>query len=132
MAGTFETFIEKERERLNRAREDALTRQREIAGQIENIDRELYAIRQYEAAKKGKPIQETRSRRGSGKRGQFGARENVLAEVKKHPDGVSSSDVFQALNLPDTKQARQFVSNALSHFKRQGQLKLENGLYSTQ
>ena len=128
---TFETFIEKERDRLAKERQTLMGKQREIADKLTAIQREMDAITAYETTKRGKPATTRATRQSTGRRGQFGARDTVLAEVKKHPGGIKSGDVFDALNLPDTKQARQFVSNALSYYKRNNQLTLANGLYSS-
>lgn len=136
---TFETFIEKERERLTKARQEAHTKRKEIDEKINGIDREMAAISAYEAAKKGKPLTSTTRapRASTGKRGQFGARDAVLHEVNKHPSGISATDVRKALGLDNVgdeaqqKRASQFVANALSYYKREGQLTLNNGLYST-
>lgn len=126
MAETFETFIEKERERLAKQREDVLSRRQALDEELAKIDRELYAIDAYEQAKRGKLPTQPRTRRQSSRRGK---RDIVLEEVKKHPEGLTRAQLLEALGMQE-KQGAQFVSNALSHFKRQGHLRLENGRYT--
>ena len=64
----FETFIQRERDRLNAQRELLHTQQREIATQLAALDREFNAIEAYEAAKSGKTPRQTRTRGSSGGR----------------------------------------------------------------
>jgi hypothetical protein len=121
MEQTFADFIEKERERLARQREDVLARRRKLDDELAEIDRELNAIAAYEAAKRGTPARAPRRTRGK--------RQIVLEEVKKHPEGITRGQLLETMGMQD-KQGAQFVSNALSHFKRQGQMRLENGRYT--
>ena len=120
---TFEQFVKKERDRLTKAREDALAKRTEIDARIVAIDTELAAIDAYEAAKLGKParVKKTGSRRS-------GMRQNVLAEIKKHPGGISPAGIKEALGATDTS-ARQSVSNALAALKRNSEVVANDGLY---
>jgi hypothetical protein len=73
MQQTFETFIEQERIRLTKAKEDALAKKKAAEDELSAIDTELSAIAAYEAAKKGKPVKaegerKPRAPRQSGKR----------------------------------------------------------------
>ena len=66
---TFETFIERERERFAKAREDALARKQKIEEELASIDRELLAITAYEDVKKGKLLTEAPTPRAPRARG---------------------------------------------------------------
>ena len=120
---TFEQFVKKERDRLTKAREDALAKRAEIDARITAVDTELAAIDAYEAAKRGKPA---RAKKTGGRRS--GVRQNVLAEIKKHPGGISPAAIKEALGATDTS-ARQSVSNALAALKRNSEVVAKDGVY---
>ena len=120
---TFEQFVKKERDRLTKAREDALAKRAEIDARITAVDTELAAIDAYEAAKLGKPA---RAKKTGGRRSGVG--QNVLAEIKKHPGGISPAAIKEALGATDTS-SRQSVSNALAALKRTSEVVAKDGLY---
>jgi hypothetical protein len=60
-----------------------------------------------------------------------GIRAEVMATLKKHPNGISRADLLEAMNAKGDKRAEQSISNALSNAKKQGQLTLIDGLYKT-
>ena len=120
---TFEQFIKKERARLTKSREDALAKRAEIDASIAAIDTELAAIDAYEAAKLGKPL---RGRKGGTRRS--GRRQEVLAAIKKHPQGISPAALKESLGATD-KSAQQSVSNALAALKRNKQVTAKDGVY---
>ena len=72
---TFETFVQRERDRLRAKREALVAQQQELEKEIALIDREMSAVDAYESAKTGKAPRQTRksTRRsagaGSGRRG---------------------------------------------------------------
>jgi hypothetical protein len=125
VAETFETFVAKERERLSTAREEAYKRRDEIDQEITSIDLELRAIDAYEAAKRP-PQSKARTPRTTGRRGK---RDTVLQAVKDM-GGATRSEVLDKLSLKGDKKGEQFVSNALSHYKRTGALSLDSGRYT--
>jgi hypothetical protein len=53
---TFATFIARDRERLNKEREEISNQQHELKGKLDAVNRELTAIDAYEAAKSGKQL----------------------------------------------------------------------------
>ena len=53
---TFATFIARDRERLNKEREEIFNQQHELKVKLDAVNRELAAIEAYEAAKSGKPL----------------------------------------------------------------------------
>ena len=56
MAKTFETFVQEERERLAKAREDAHAERQAAQDKLDSIERELAAISAYEQVKAGKAL----------------------------------------------------------------------------
>lgn len=122
--GTFEEMIEKERERLNGLRQDALSRRDAIDGEIEAVDIELRAISAYEEAKTGKRKNgTTRSTR------TLGRRDAILALVAQNSDGISRGDILDGLGVKGNKSAEQSVSNALNNLKKANKLAQRDGKY---
>ena len=122
-AQTFEQFINKERDRLTKDREDALAKRAELDASIAAIDTEFAAIEAYEAAKLGKA---PRGKKGGTRRS--GRRQEVLAVIKKHPQGITPSALKEALGATN-KSSQQSVSNALSALKRNSQVTAKGGIY---
>ena len=109
---TFQGFIDQERQRLAKRREDILAERATFDQQLAAIDNELVAIQAYEDAKKGKPTTgTTRSRRGS-------KREAVLDVIKQHPAGIARADILDAMTAKGDKKAEQSISNALTNMKK--------------
>ena len=126
---TFETFIKKERDRLSKLREDVLSRKAQCDQELADIDKELTAISAYEAAKAGKAPRTTGA--GTRKR-RTGQRDAVLAEVKKHADGISRADLLKAMGVKGDKSAEGSVSNALAALKKAGTIGAKDGKYLPQ
>src|SRR5438552_1233128 len=100
----FAAMIEKERERLAKMRDEALTRRKTIDDEIAEIDREVKAIAAYETAKTGK-------KPGTGTRGRRGSRqESILATLKGNGDGLTRSEILDKLGLKGNKAGEQAVS----------------------
>ena len=120
---TFEQFVAKERQRLTKAREDALAKRVEIEASITAIDTELSAIDAYEAAKHGRPARRRkRCTRHSGRR------EEVLAAVKQHRQGITRGELLEFMSTKE-KSSAQSVSNALAALKRAGTITSIDGKY---
>lgn len=130
--GTFLDFIERERARLHGEREAIFTQQQELETKLAEINHELTAIDAYEAAKSGKlpptPRQARtgraapRSRRGS-------KREQLLALIKQHPDGLARKDILERLKLKGDKSGEMSVSNALTALTKSNQVVRAEGRY---
>jgi Fe2+ or Zn2+ uptake regulation protein len=110
MPDTFQTFIDQERVRLNKQREDILAKQQDLKDQLAANTVELQAITAYETVKKGKP---------STKRGSDSKRERVLELLMNSANGLSRSQLLEALNLKGNKSGEQSISNALTNLKKQ-------------
>ena len=126
---TFETFIQKERERLSEPREDVLSRRVQCEQELADIDKELTAISAYETVKAGKAPRATRT--GTGKR-RSGQRDAVLAEIKKHTDGIGRAELLKAMGVKGDKSGSQSVSNALAALKKAGTIGAKDGKYLPQ
>lgn len=68
--------------------------------------------------------------RTSGTR-RSGVRDGVLAEIQKHPNGISRADLLSAMGATDDK-AQQSVSNAVAALKKADSITSENGHYTAQ
>lgn len=58
-----------------------------------------------------------------------GIRQEVLNLLKQHQDGISRSDILDAMNAKGDKKAEQSISNALANAKKNGDITLTDGLY---
>jgi hypothetical protein len=120
VATTFEEFIRAERERLDGEREALWNEIKEREDKVTAINKELDAIKAYEAAKAGKPVPqpeaEGKKRKGPApgtKRAPRGsgatARDRVLELVRQHAnDGIRSKDIIE--QLPDIKGHNNIIS----------------------
>lgn len=72
----------------------------------------------------------TKATRTTGTR-RSGVRDSVLAEIKKHPNGISRADLLAAMGATDEK-AQQSVSNAVAALKKADQIISESGHYTAQ
>jgi hypothetical protein len=131
MAKTFEQFVEEERARLTKTREECLAKRQEIDEEIAAVDRELDAIAAYEQVKRGKAStlsQQPRARRTSGARAPRGSREHlknqIIELVSKHPEGLVSDQINRSLNITDPKQKQQ-LATVLALLKKEGALHQE-------
>jgi hypothetical protein len=59
-----------------------------------------------------------------------GVRNDVLNAVKAAPNGISRSDILEALGAKGDKRAEQSISNALANLKKAEQLTLNDGVYT--
>ena len=130
---TFETYITNERERLAKAKEDALSRRKEVDVELAAIDTELQAIAAYEQVKKGKPVRTATPTDGENKPRkprESGKRNEVLTLVQSFPHGATRADLIDKLNIKGDKAAEQSLSNALASLKKQGHLTQTDGKYA--
>src|SRR3954469_20764836 len=114
MAGTFETMIQNERERLIKAREDAQARLEEIQKEIADIDREFEAIEAYERVKADKPRKgvaaskgEAASKEPARQRARRGERQQeVLDLIGRSPDGLARTGILEAIGAKGDKKLK--------------------------
>jgi len=128
---TFETFIEKERARLDKEREDITAKRAALDEQLTKIDQELQAISAYEAAKHGKPVQITTPKQtGTRRPRRSGVRDAVLQTIHQHPDGINRAQLLDIHDAKGNKSAEQSISNALAALKKAGAINLNDGVYT--
>lgn len=72
----------------------------------------------------------TKATRATGTR-RSGIRSSVLAEIKKHPNGISRADLLAAMGASD-KAAKMSVTNAVAALKTADQITSEQGHYTAQ
>ena len=125
-AETFEAFVSKERKRLSKERDAALERKNRAEQDIKHIDRELKAITAYEVAKRG-GTSKVDTKRGGTRR--VGIRAEVLAVIKKHPDGINRADILYTMHAKGDRAFEGSVSNALAALKKKGLITNSDGQY---
>ena len=121
----FEEYVRKEREELTRRRDEINRQKQELDGRLKEIEREFAAVEAYERAKKGGGAGVSPT---GGKR-RTGVRRNVLEVIKRHRDGLKRAEILEQMKVKGDKRAEQSVSNALSNLKKQGEVRLEDGVY---
>src|SRR5437899_1580306 len=113
---TFETFVQRERARLNSEREAIFTQQQELDQKLEAVNRELAAIEAYEAAKSGKaPARQVAARRTGARKSSGGARSgsrrDELLTIIKQGGGLSRAEILDKMGLKGNKSGEMSVSN---------------------
>ncbi len=125
---TFEMFVEQERTRLKKEKEELINQRTQIDEKLANIDREMHAIAAYEAAKAGKLA----SPKGTRRTRRSGIREAVLATIRQNPNGMSRAEILAAHDAKGDKSTEQSISNALAALKKQGAIVLADGVYTAE
>lgn len=131
---TFDTFVTRERARLQGERQAIFSQQQELEAKLEEVRRELAAIDAYEAAKTGKslPGMERGSRgggrsRSGGRRGS--KREQLLEVIRNNPSGMSRGEILEKMGLKGDKSGEMSVSNALTALTKGRQVLRQDGKY---
>src|SRR5260221_14576534 len=101
MTDTFEHFVEKERTRLTKLKEEAFGRRRSVDQELAAIDKEMKAVNAYDAVKSGKPATSSRAAKTNGSSASRAPRnsrqQDILDLLRKHKDGISRGEIIQAL-----------------------------------
>lgn len=129
--GSFEDFINRERQRLQGEREAVFNQQHELENKLSEINRELAAIEAYESTKTGKPMspRQTSPRRGP-QRGRRGSkREQLLELIRQNPEGLARKDILERMGLKGDKSGEMSVSNALTALTKSNQVARHEGKY---
>jgi hypothetical protein len=129
---TLEASIKTERNRLQKARDKAVQKKREIDQELETIERELVAIEAYEKAKNtsARAPKRRKAKRPAQRRAPRGAKRTAVLElVGQHPDGLSRGEILNLMGVKGEKSGEQSVSNALSALTKQNQLGKKDGKY---
>lgn len=120
---TLESFFARQREKYEKQRQDA----RALLAEAET---ELRALDAYEQAKKGTPSPQGEGGRKTSKSREVGKRAEILSLVRQYPDGVTVGELKDKLGIRRDKKAENSLTNALSAIKRQGHIRLEEGVYT--
>jgi hypothetical protein len=130
---TFETFVQRERARLQGERETIFTQQQELENKLAEINRELSAIDAYEAAKSGKaPARQTATRRTGSRRTSStrrGSRRDELLAVIKQGNGLTRGEILEKMGLKGNKSGEMSVSNALTALTKGKQITRKDRKY---
>ena len=123
---TLATYMQREREDIQTAREELLAKRKELDEQLQGLDRRWEAAEAYEAVLRGKPFSHARATRAPstprGKRRE--RRAELLDLVRQHPDGLTADQINQFLNATDKKN-KQAIANLLANMKKEGTLHQE-------
>jgi hypothetical protein len=126
---TFETFVQRERDRLRAQREALVAQQQELEKEIEVVDREMEAIDAYESAKSGKAPRKARkgTRRSAG--GQRGSRRDELIKLIASSKGLTRGEILAKMGLKGNKTGEMSVSNALTALTKSKQVSRKDRKY---
>jgi hypothetical protein len=119
---TFKSFVSRERTRLTRARDSALSRKNKLDQELSEIETELSAIEAYEQAKKKAPRKAAAGRRPSakaGRRAPRGEKRRSVLDLIQKSNGLTRGEILSTLGVKGDKSAEQSVSNALTALKKQ-------------
>jgi hypothetical protein len=133
MAERFADVIRKERQILNRERE-------QLQNRLAELERELGAIDAYETATaKSASTQKARSRRAPARKtkrnqpnagtGRGGKRDALLQVLRENPEGLRRSEILVRLGVKGNKSGETSVSNALTALTKTNQLARQDGKY---
>jgi hypothetical protein len=129
---SFETYIQRERDRLNAEREAVIMQQRELDKRLADINKKFQAIDAYEATKTGKSVarQRTRGRSGGQRQPRRGSRrESILEALKQAGAGLSRGELIERFGLKGNKSGEMSVSNALTALTKGKQVRRQGGKY---
>ena len=117
---TFETFVQRERDRLHTQREALVKKQDELENEIALVDRELAAVDAYEAAKSGTPVKSRRAVRTGRTRtplvshGRRGSKRDEIVKLIEESDGLSRGEILEQMGVKGNKAGEMSISNALT------------------
>jgi hypothetical protein len=129
---TFETFVQRERDRLRAKREALVAQQQELEKEIALIDREMSAVDAYEAAKTGKAPRQTRkgTRRSAGAgSGRRGSKRDELIKLITGSKGLTRGEILDKMGLKGNKAGEMSVSNALTALTKSKQVARKDRKY---
>src|SRR5436309_163178 len=124
---TFETFVNRERARLQSEREAIIGQQRELETKLTALNREFAAIDAYEGGKSGKAARSGKAPGAS--RGGRGGRRGELLKVIKAGNGLKRGEILEKMGLKGDKQGEMSISNALTALTKTNQVRRQDGKY---
>jgi len=131
---TFATFIARDRERLNKEREEIFTQQHELELKLDAVNRELAAIEAYESVKIGKPrapVKQVRASRAPS-RGRSGSKREALVQlIQQNPSGLTRGEILDKMGLKGDKSGEMSISNALTALTNANQVARRDRKYTS-
>lgn len=130
-----DTFMEQARASLQVQREAAQAKLTAAQEELDAIDGKLDRIEAYfrPPAATREPEPKARKPRGPSTKPraprQSGVRDNVLAKIAEHPDGIKAADLIEAMGGKDNKPVETSVRNAVNALKKDGKITADRGLY---
>ena len=127
-----DAFMQKQKERLMKQREEVEAKRNAIDEELAVIDGKLDRIANYFSPPKATVEPKARKpRTSSGSRAprQSGVRDKVLDEIKKHADGIKAADLIAAMGGKDNKTVETSIRNAVNALKKGNQITSDGGVY---
>ena len=129
MAQSFADMMTAERERLNKLIAEVGTKVTALNEEAAGYKRELAAVDAYERTKNGGTATTRRTSTGRAARGSRS--ETLMTLIAGRSDGMTRSDILEAIGAKGNKPLEGSISNALTTMKKQGKLALNKGVYTT-
>jgi hypothetical protein len=125
MPDTFESFVQQERERLSKAREEAQGRLKAAQETLAGIDREEKAIEAYERVKQGtRGGQRAASGPGQRQRAPRGERPAQILDIIRTNPGIDTGGICEKLGITDEKGVGA-IRAAIFQLSKKGQIEKE-------
>ena len=125
----FSAYVERERQRLQAAREEIFNQQHELEQKLAAINNEMRAVDAYEAAKTGKGLARPAATRRAPSGVRRGSRREELLGVIREGNGLSRGEILERMGLKGNKSGEMSVSNALTALTKSNQVRREGGKY---
>ncbi|WP_160120026.1 hypothetical protein [Rhodovarius lipocyclicus] len=125
-----DAFMMRAKDGLTKQREEVMARRAAIDEELAAIDGKLERIENYFNPGNvvgGKAPRVTRKAFATGTR-RTGVRDDVLAAIKRRPDGISRQDLLKAMDATE-KSREQSISNAVAALKKEGKITTGQGHY---
>ena len=120
---TFKSFVSRERTRLTKARDAALSRKNRLERELSEIESELGAIMAYDQARKKLTVGSAKAGRRpaakTGVRAPRGEKRRAVLELIQKSGGLTRGEILSNLGVKGDKSSEQSVSNALTALKKQ-------------
>ena len=124
MPDTFESFVQQERERLSKAREEAQGRLKAAQEELAAIDQEEKAIEAYERIKQGRGAQRAASSPSQRQRAPRGERPAQILDIIRTNPGIDTGGICEKLGITDDKGVGA-IRAAIFQLSKKGQIEKE-------
>jgi len=123
---SFESYIARERERLDHEHREVTQQIRELESRLTEIQRERVAVTAYEDAKRGRSA--PHQIRGERKIRQGSRREELLSLIRDNP-GLTRGGILEKMGLRGDKAGEMSISNALTALTKNSKVRREGRAY---